>query len=71
LHINQLLEYPYEFVTDQFYRFEGKTDPSDEAIVYAISSVGRDIRGLLVNGYGISAEEFVNEIVSKIHVRDH
>lgn len=35
------------------YRFEGDTDPDDEAVVYAIEA--RDgYKGVLINGYGIS-----------------
>ena len=41
----------------RFYRFEGVSNPDEEAIVYAISSAKFDIKGILVNGYGISADE--------------
>jgi len=29
---------PEEFEIDEFYRFEGMTDPADSAVIYAISS---------------------------------
>ncbi len=37
------------------YRYEGDTDPADEAVVYAIESKDGEIKGLLVNGYGTAA----------------
>lgn len=48
--------HPQDFVVDKHYRFEGSSDPADEAIVYAISSEKNNIKGTLVNGYGISSE---------------
>ncbi len=49
----------------EFHRFEGDSDPSDEAVVYAIES--RDgKKGVLVNGYGISAETVGAEMVKKL-----
>lgn len=44
-----------DFEIVEVFRFEGNTDPSDEAIVYAIESV-KGTKGILVSGYGISAE---------------
>ncbi len=43
---------PDEFAIDEIYRFDGMTDPSDESIVYAISSDKHDIKGLVINSYG-------------------
>src|SRR5882757_5233598 len=59
---------PSEFEITEVYRFEGASDPADEAIVYAIeSSDGR--KGVLVNGFGISADEIGEEMVQKLAVR--
>jgi hypothetical protein len=43
---------PSDFQIDEFYRFEGMTDPADESIVYAISSDKHQIKGLVINSYG-------------------
>lgn len=43
---------PKEFVIDEFYRFEGMTDPGDESIVFAISSSVHNLKGLVINSYG-------------------
>ncbi len=55
-----------EFKVDKFYRFEGDTDPADEAIIYAISSSKFNQKGILVNGYGIYSDSGINELVSKL-----
>ena len=43
-----------EFSIVDVYRYEGDSDPSDEAAVYAIESTS-GLKGILVAGYGISA----------------
>jgi hypothetical protein len=56
---------PSDFEIAEVYRFEGDSDPADEAAVYAIESVdGR--KGMLVTGYGISAEGAGPEMVEKL-----
>ncbi len=57
-----------DFVVDKFFRFEGNSDPADEAILYAISSPKNHMKGVLVNGYGISAEPLASEMVEKLKV---
>lgn len=59
---------PEDFEIVNFYRFEGMTDPGDEAILYAIEEKdGR--RGTLVNAYGPYADEPSAEMVQKLNVR--
>lgn len=58
-----------EFVIDQVYRFEGQSDPGDEATVYAISSPKYGIKGILVNGAGIYTDELTDEMVAKLHMK--
>jgi hypothetical protein len=56
-----------DFEITEVYRFEGNTDPSDEAVVYAIESKdGR--KGVLVNGYGISADVLDGEMAKKLTI---
>jgi hypothetical protein len=58
---------PDEFEITEIHRFEGDTDPSDEAVVYAIESV-TGLKGVLVNGYGVSADSMSAEIARKLTV---
>lgn len=63
---NLLKIFPGEFMVDKHYRFEGPSDPGDEAIVYAISSAKYNLKGVLVNGYGISGESITNEMIKAL-----
>jgi len=58
---------PSEFEIAEVYRFEGESDPADEAVVYAIE--GKDgEKGVLVGGYGISADEMTDEMAKKLTI---
>lgn len=65
-HGNSLEIHPGDFKVDKYYRFEGESNPDDEAIVYAISSAKHNIKGTLVNGYGISSDPLTDEMVSAL-----
>lgn len=58
--------YPDDFVVDRHYRFEGLSDPADEAIVYAISSARHQVKGTLVDGYGIYSDGITHELVKAL-----
>ncbi len=47
------------------YRYEGDSDPGDEAAVYAIKS-SNGLRGILVTGYGASSENTSSEMLRKL-----
>jgi riboflavin biosynthesis pyrimidine reductase len=63
---NLLKIFPGEFIVDKHYRFEGPSDPGDEAIVYAISSSKYNLKGVLVNGYGISSNSITDEMIKAL-----
>ncbi|PRY49864.1 hypothetical protein B0I27_11038 [Arcticibacter pallidicorallinus] len=63
---NALQVFPEDFVVDKHYRFEGITDPADEAIVYAISSEKHQIKGVLVNGYGPSSDPMTDKLITSL-----
>ncbi len=60
---------PDQFLIDRHYRFEGESDPEDEAIVYAISYLDRKTKGIFVNGYGTSSENCGEEVINKLKFR--
>src|ERR1700761_2043183 len=59
---------PADFEIVEFYRFEGPSDPGDEAAVYAIESLTGQ-KGVLVTGFGISAEGVGEEMIEKLAVK--
>jgi hypothetical protein len=63
---NYLIIFPDEFVIDKSYRFEGPSDPADEAVVYAISSAKYNVKGILVNGYGVYSEPLTQEMIQAL-----
>lgn len=63
---NRVQVFPHEFVVDRHYRFEGLSDPADEAVVYAISSAKYHLKGTLVNGYGLYADPLADEMVKAL-----
>ena len=63
---------PAEFQIDKVYRFEGESNPDDQAILYVISSIKHGLRGTLVNGYGISSDKATSKIIEQLetHARN-
>jgi hypothetical protein len=62
--------HPEDFEIVEVHRFEGDSDPGDEAVVYAIESKNAD-KGILVSGYGISADEMSSEMAKKLSIHLH
>ena len=61
---------PDEFEITEVYRFEGNSDPADEAVVYGIES-HNGMKGVLVNGYGYSSEPMGEAITKKLTIDAH
>lgn len=57
-----------EFQVDKFFRFEGNTDPDDESILYAISSEKYQLKGILVNGYGIYTDSITDDMLQALRI---
>ncbi|RYY62739.1 MAG: hypothetical protein EOO05_01730 [Chitinophagaceae bacterium] len=54
-----------DFEIVEVYRFEGDSDPADEAVVYGVEGTGNR-KGILVTGYGISSEGVSSDMVKKL-----
>ena len=59
-----------EYTPDQvhivnFFRFEGNSDPDDNAILYVIET-DDGVRGTLVDGYGIYGDPQVGKFIKKV-----
>lgn len=59
-----------DFMIDKYYRFEGESNPSDAAILYAISSDRKKLKGVLVNAYGIYSDPLTDEMTRKLQIRN-
>ncbi len=56
----------HEFSIDKSFRFDVAEDPADQAVVYAISSNDQQLKGVLVNGYGVYSDTIANELLEKL-----
>lgn len=61
---------PADFQIDKVYRFEGASNPDDQAILYAISASKSDFKGTLVNGYGLSSDPYTSELIERLQAND-
>lgn len=55
-----------EVKINNFYRFEGESNPEDESILYLIET-NTGIRGIVVNAYGPGAETETYEFIERVH----
>ncbi|MFY0256396.1 phosphoribosylpyrophosphate synthetase [Chitinophaga sp. 30R24] len=57
--------HPQDFKIVETYRFEGDTDPGDEAVVYAIETIS-GVKGVLMYGYGVYSEDISEDMIRKL-----
>lgn len=62
-----LLKYDELEIVD-VYRYEGDSDPGDEATVYALQAQS-GIKGVLVSGYGMSEDSFTTTLLRKLRLK--
>ena len=59
-----------DFDVDKVLRFEGMSNPDDNAILYAITT-SKGYKGLLVDGYGVSSGQVSKEMIKKLDLKDN
>ena len=59
---------PHEFEITEVYRFEGESNPSDEAVVYTVESGDKNMKGVLVSAYGPYADVMSDEMIKKLSI---
>lgn len=64
---NSLELSPEDFTIDEVYRFEGISDPADESIVFAISSLKHNKKGLVINSFGADFGYRSSRLVEHLH----
>ena len=57
---------PEEFQIEQTFRFEGDSNPDDSSILYALAAKDGSLKGLLVDGYGVSSDSLSAEMIQKL-----
>ncbi|MDT0686597.1 phosphoribosylpyrophosphate synthetase [Autumnicola psychrophila] len=59
-----------DFDVDKVLRFEGMSNPDDNAILYAITTKNGK-KGVLVDGYGISGGQMSKEMLKKLDLKEN
>lgn len=59
---------PDDFTVEEFYRFEGMTNPDDSSVLFAIKSKD-GVKGTLVDAYGVYAENLTPEMSTRLRLR--
>lgn len=68
LHEEDIKKNPHKYEIIHVYRYEGNTDPGDEAIVYGIkSSSGK--KGVFVAGFSANSENEAAEVLNKMSIK--
>ena len=57
-----------DFEIEEVHRYEGESDPGDEAVVYAISSRS-GLKGILVSGFGMSSGRRAQSLIASLNIR--
>lgn len=60
---------PDELVIEKTYRYEGDSNPDDNAIVYAITAKD-GTQGVLVDSYGVYSDAKLAQVIKEIPVRE-
>lgn len=63
---NMLSLKPDEFEIDEVFVFQEMSDLDNESILYAISSPHNNVKGVLVNAYGIYSDTATTELINKL-----
>lgn len=58
--------YVDEFEIDEMHRFEGDSSPDNSSILFAISSDSFNLKGLLVDAYGVYANPLSTDMIQKL-----
>lgn len=61
---------PAEAQVDRIVRFEGDTDPGDEAIVFALTCTDCGLKGTLVSAYGASVSPDEATVITALATHD-
>jgi len=60
---------PYDVKITNHYRFEGASDPQDNAILYLVETTGGE-KGTLTESYGAYSDEYTSAFLQKVVLID-
>lgn len=63
-----LIDQPHQFKIVESHRFEGASNPADNAVLYVIESKDEKIKGTLLNAYGTYSNDEVDDLIKSIEM---
>ncbi len=68
LHEDDIIKNPHQYEIEHIYRYEGDSNPDDEATVYGIkSSSGK--KGVFVAGFSANSENDAARVLNEISIK--
>lgn len=68
LHNNEISTNPNQFKITHIYRYEGSTNPDDEATVYGIESIF-GIKGVFVTGFSANSMDEAAKVLNNLSLK--
>ena len=65
----RIINHREDFVIEEVYRYEGETDPADEATVYGIKASDGE-KGVFVAGHGAYTEKSAAMVLHEMTIKD-
>ena len=65
LHDENIKKNPHHYEIEHVYRYEGDTDPGEEAVVYGITSNSGE-KGVFVSGFSANSESDAATVLAKL-----
>lgn len=59
-----------EFVIDEIHRFDADSDPNEEVVIYAISSPVYNLKGTLLNAFGMYSDAHKSQLIEKLNFQN-
>lgn len=59
---------PQDFHIEWVFSFAGETGPGEEEIIYGITSATQNVKGILLNVYGMYANPVSDQMIKKLSV---
>lgn len=70
LHETDIVQHPEDYEIVHVYRYEGESDPDDEATVYGIRSIRNNRKGVFVAGFAANSENDAARVLLDLSIRD-
>lgn len=69
LHEEDIKKNPQQYVIEHVYRYEGNTDPGDEAVVYGIKTISGQ-KGVFVAGFAANSENDAVRVLNELSAKN-